>query len=83
MWRTVANSSHIRKLSLMTTTTPTISLIWAMDKKQLIGKENALPWQLPADMKWFRKQTMGKPVLMGRKTFESIGQHFRDGRILF
>jgi len=52
----------------------TLSLIWAMDKNRLIGSKNQLPWKLPADMQWFRKQTMGKPVLMGRKTFESIGK---------
>ncbi len=52
----------------------TLSLIWAMDKNRLIGAENRLPWKLPADMQWFRKQTMGKPVLMGRKTYESIGK---------
>jgi dihydrofolate reductase len=52
----------------------TLSLIWAMDKNRLIGSENRLPWKLPADMQWFRKQTMGKPVLMGRKTYESIGK---------
>lgn len=51
-----------------------ISLIWAMDKNRLIGSKNTLPWRLPADMQWFRRQTMGKPVLMGRKTFESIGK---------
>jgi len=51
-----------------------ISLIWAQDENGLIGKGNALPWRLPADMAWFRKQTMGKPILMGRKTFESIGK---------
>lgn len=51
-----------------------ISLIWAMDENRLIGRQNALPWQLPADMQWFRKNTMGKPILMGRKTFESIGR---------
>ena len=54
--------------------TPTFSLIWAMDEKRLIGNNNTLPWHLPADMQWFRKQTMGKPILMGRKTFESIGK---------
>jgi len=53
---------------------PIVSLIWAMDRNRLIGKDNALPWKLPADMQWFRKQTMGKPVLMGRKTFDSIGK---------
>lgn len=52
----------------------TISLIWAMDRNRLIGSKNRLPWHLPADLQWFRRQTMGKPVLMGRKTFESIGK---------
>ena len=51
-----------------------LSLIWAMDEKRLIGCDNRLPWNLPADMQWFRRQTMGKPVLMGRKTFDSIGR---------
>ncbi len=50
-----------------------ISLIWAMDKNNLIGADNALPWRLPADMRWFRKNTLGKPIIMGRKTFESFG----------
>jgi dihydrofolate reductase len=51
-----------------------ISLIAAMDENRLIGRNDALPWHLPADMQWFRKQTMGKPILMGRKTFDSIGK---------
>lgn len=51
-----------------------LSLIWAMDRNRLIGDHDALPWKLPADMQWFRKQTMNKPILMGRKTFESIGK---------
>jgi len=51
-----------------------ISLIWAMDRNRLIGCDNALPWKLPADMAWFKKSTMGKPILMGRKTYESIGR---------
>ncbi|MCK4950675.1 MAG: dihydrofolate reductase, partial [Gammaproteobacteria bacterium] len=50
-----------------------ISLIWAMAENRVIGIENRLPWKLPADMQWFRKQTMGKPIVMGRKTFESFG----------
>lgn len=45
-----------------------------MDEARLIGVDNSLPWRLPADMQWFRKHTVGKPVLMGRKTFESIGK---------
>lgn len=51
-----------------------ISLIAAMDKNRLIGKENGLPWHLPADFKHFKEVTMGKPIIMGRKTFESIGK---------
>lgn len=51
-----------------------ISLIVAMDKNRLIGKENGLPWHLPADFKHFKEVTMGKPIIMGRKTFESIGK---------
>jgi len=50
------------------------SLIWAQNNNGLIGKDGQLPWRLPADLAWFRKQTMGKPILMGRKTFESIGK---------
>jgi len=51
-----------------------ISLIAAMDKNRLIGVKNGLPWHLPADFKHFKEVTMGKPVVMGRKTYESIGK---------
>ena len=57
-----------------------ISLIVAMGNGRVIGMENRLPWHLPADMKHFRSLTMGKPVLMGRKTFDSIGKPLQ-GRI--
>ena len=50
-----------------------ISLIAAMADDRAIGINNSLPWKLPADMQWFRKHTLGKPVVMGRKTFESFG----------
>ena len=50
-----------------------ISLIWAMADDRAIGIENRLPWKLPADMRWFRQHTLGKPIVMGRKTFESFG----------
>lgn len=50
-----------------------ISLIWAMADNRVIGIDNRLPWKLPADMKWFRQCTMGKPIIMGRLTFESFG----------
>ena len=52
---------------------PIISIIAAMAKDRVIGINNSLPWKLPADMKWFRQHTLGKPVVMGRKTYESFG----------
>jgi len=51
-----------------------ISLIAAMDKNRVIGKKNALPWYLPADLRHFKKLTMGKPIIMGSTTFASIGK---------
>lgn len=51
-----------------------ISIIAAMDRNQVIGRNNELPWHLPADLKWFKECTMGKPVLMGRNTYESLGK---------
>lgn len=51
-----------------------ISLIVAMSSNRVIGLDNKMPWHLPADLKRFRKITMGSPILMGRKTFESIGR---------
>lgn len=51
-----------------------LSLIAAMDKNRLIGNKNTLPWHLPADFAHFKNTTMGKPILMGRKTYESIGR---------
>jgi len=51
-----------------------LSLIWAQDEQGLIGRGNALPWHMPADMQWFRRHTLGKPVLMGRRTYASIGR---------
>lgn len=52
----------------------TFSLIVAITKNRVIGKDNQMPWHLPADLAWFRQNTTGKPVIMGRKTFESIGR---------
>lgn len=50
-----------------------LALIAALDRNRLIGKDNALPWRLSADLRHFKAVTMGKPVIMGRKTHESIG----------
>ena len=51
-----------------------IALIAAMAENRVIGRENRLPWRLPADLRRFKSLTMGKPVIMGRKTYESIGK---------
>ncbi len=57
-----------------------ISIIVAMGRNRVIGKDNDLIWHLPADLNHFKKITMGKPVIMGRKTFESMGRPL-PGRI--
>ncbi|QQZ11102.1 dihydrofolate reductase [Heyndrickxia vini] len=51
-----------------------ISFLWAQDEKGVIGRNNQLPWYIPEDLKYFKKTTMGHPIVMGRKTFESIGK---------
>ncbi|SFF98566.1 dihydrofolate reductase [Sporolactobacillus nakayamae] len=51
-----------------------ISFLLAMDRNQLIGIKNELPWHLPNDLRYFKKKTLGHPVVMGRKTFDSIGK---------
>jgi dihydrofolate reductase len=51
-----------------------ISLIAALAHNNLIGKDNLMPWHLPADLRHFKAVTLGKPVVMGRRTFESIGR---------
>ncbi len=51
-----------------------ISLIAAMGEGRVIGVDNALPWRLPADLRHFKELTLGKPMIMGRKTHESIGR---------
>ncbi len=53
---------------------PAITLIAAMDRNRLIGRDGQMPWHLPADFDWFKSQTMGKPIVMGRKTFAAIGR---------
>lgn len=51
-----------------------ISMIMAMDKNRLIGAKGGMPWHLPNELRYFREVTMGKPLLMGRKTYDSIGK---------
>lgn len=57
-----------------------ITLIWAMAQNGVIGRNNQLPWRLPADLKFFKAQTMGKTMIMGRKTWESMGSKPLPGR---
>jgi dihydrofolate reductase len=51
-----------------------ISIIVALDEGRVIGNEGGMPWHLPADLKFFKATTMGKPIIMGRSTWESIGK---------
>lgn len=71
---------------------PRIELVVAMDRARAIGRGNALPWSLPDDLKRFKALTLGKPLLMGRKTAESLGRALpgrlnlvltRSGRVPF
>lgn len=57
---------------------PVISIIAAIGGNNIIGLKNALPWNLPADMEHFKQLTKGKPIIMGQKTFESIGKPLID-----
>ncbi len=53
---------------------PRLSILVAMARNRVIGRNNNLPWYLPADLKHFKSLTMGHPIIMGRKTYESIGK---------
>jgi len=55
-----------------------VYLIGAMSKNRVIGKNNKLPWKIPDDLKYFKKMTKGKTVIMGRKTFDSVGRPLPD-----
>ncbi|KAG1649066.1 Dihydrofolate reductase type 3 [Nymphon striatum] len=51
-----------------------LSMIVAMGEDRVIGIDNKMPWHLPADLAWFKKTTLGSPIIMGRKTYDSIGR---------
>ena len=51
-----------------------ITIVVAIDAKGGIGIDNKLPWHIPADLAHFKRTTLGQPIIMGRKTFESIGR---------
>ena len=58
---------------------PIISLVVAVAENGVIGRDGQLPWRMPSDLKVFRRLTMGRPIIMGRRTFASIGKAL-DGR---
>lgn len=51
-----------------------VSLIVAATRNQVIGRDNQMPWHLPEDLRYFKQRTLGKPIIMGRKTWESLGR---------
>ena len=55
-----------------------VSIIVSMSLNRVIGKDGKLPWHLPEDLQWFKKKTLGHTIIMGRKTFESIGRVLPD-----
>lgn len=57
-----------------------LAALWAQDKTGLIGKKQTLPWHLPNDLQYFKKMTIGKTIVMGRKTFEGMGSRPLPGR---
>ena len=60
-------------LAAMTNRLP-LCLIAALAENRVIGRDNQLPWHLPADLKHFKAKTLGKPIIMGRKTWDSLGR---------
>jgi len=61
-------------------TAPVLSLLVAVAENGVIGRNGGLPWRLPEDLKWFKARTMGKPIIMGRKTWESFPKRPLPGR---
>ena len=53
---------------------PRLKAVVAMASNRIIGKDGDLPWKLSEDLKWFKKMTVGFPIVMGRKTMESLGR---------
>lgn len=60
-----------------------ISMIWAMDENWLIGKDNVLPWHYPKDLAYFKSHTVGKTVLMGDMTYQSLKSYYRSKPLPF
>src|SRR5579859_6942896 len=72
-WSYRVAASH-RPALLAVMSTRHFKAIAAMSENRVIGRDNKIPWHLPEDFKWFKKMTTGQVVVMGRKTFESIGK---------
>jgi dihydrofolate reductase len=62
--------------------TPPLALIAALARNRVIGRDDRLPWRLPADLRFFKQTTMGKPLVMGRRTWESIGRPLPGRRMI-
>ena len=62
--------------------TSQLALIAALARNRVIGRDHRLPWRLPADLRFFKQTTMGKPLLMGRRTWESIGRPLPGRRMI-
>ncbi|GAA1821949.1 dihydrofolate reductase [Nesterenkonia flava] len=62
---------------------PTVGMIWAQTPGRVIGRDGAMPWHVPEDLAYFKTVTQGAPVIMGRKTWESLPERFRPlpGRV--
>ncbi len=75
------NLMHLRNTFAGTIQHMIISFVVAASENGVIGKDNHLPWRLPADLQFFKKTTFGKPVIMGRKTWESLGSKPLPGRL--
>jgi dihydrofolate reductase len=58
-----------------------VALVYAVSQNGVIGKNGGLPWHIPSDLKWFKAVTLGKPVIMGRKTWESLPHKPLPGRL--
>lgn len=57
---------------------PEVAIVVAMDRNHVIGREGGLPWHLPSDLRHFKRLTMGRPIIMGRRTHASIGRPLPD-----
>lgn len=69
-----AANDPVAPLKLKASRNPELTLIAALSRNGVMGRDNSLPWHLPADLQFFKQTTMGKPLLMGRRTWQSIGR---------